>query len=147
MRGWWRTIKGTSSRASRYLRKVNFKLKGQGNGPSSSWSTRCLTWVQRHAQAWFGLSFSGRSRGDNFLHTPPSFSLRSHVSNKPSCKSFGVYFGQSTSRNPKLLSTELNPAHRKLWVCLDAFLNSKFCETLGHKNTSKYYQNMPLKLR
>ena len=52
----------------------------------------------------------------NFLHAPPSFSLGSHLSNKPSCNSFGVHLVGQTAPKSKLSVARLNPAHRILRV-------------------------------
>jgi len=45
------------------------------------------------------------------------------------------------SKNRRYLFPGQNPAKVRLRLCLDALLNSIFCETLGHENTSKYLSN------
>ena len=44
-------------------------------------------------------------------------------------------------KNRRYLFPGQNPAKVWLRLCLDDLLNSIFCETLGHENTSKYLSN------
>ena len=97
--------------------------------------------VKFNAQARFCLPFGMQSKWDNFLHTPPQPSLRSKLSNKSSCKSFGFHLIGQPEQNLKLHISSFNPALGRRWVCLNDLLNSNFCETLGHEITPKYLSN------
>ena len=138
---WWRTIHGYWSRAPRHAKRVKLQLQHQGKGTSIVNSTPSSTRVFIHEQARFYLSFGGRSRGDNFLHAPPSWSLGSHLSNKLFCSPLGGHLVGQPEGNPQLHFTGLNSAHPNLGFCLDNQINFKCHETLEHESTLNMVPN------
>ena len=77
----------------------------------------------------------------NFLHAPPSRSLRSQLSNKTFCKAFGAHLVSQPSQKPRQCTAGHNPAQSEISIRLVDLFNSNFCQTLGHENASKYLSN------
>ena len=64
--------------------------------------------------------------------TPPS-SLRSQLSNKTFCTSFGARLPTQPDQNLKLRNPGQNPAKGRKGVCLVDLLSSNIFQTLGHE--------------